>query len=309
MPYETVFEITQKPFDWRPAFGLIFVVIGVLLIIFGPRLDRGKNGKHFGLTFAISPKLLGWFFVIFASFCMLVAFGATYASNRELVQAYRTGKYSVVEGIVEDFHPMPYGRGQNECFRVEKQKFCYSDYVASPTFNQSASHGGPIRTGLPVRIAYYEDENFQARILRLEIRADSLPSGAERTAYAKTEEEKWQRTVGEDPSDEAMTLGFLIAAFAWTLWWNIDWQRFIKFWGFSGPPYRRWVKTVFRVFCALCSLGAAEDLLRRLLERTRPAKFYGKALLITTAWFVVIVLLVKIAESIVDRKRKATLSQ
>ena len=197
---------------------------------------------------------------------------------------------------------MPYGGRQNECFRVENQKFCYSDYDASVTFHQSASHGGPIRAGLPVRIAYYEDDNFQARILRLEIRADSLSSEAERTGYAKAEEEKWQRTVNEDASEDVMTFGFLMAAFAWTLWWNIDWPRFIKFYGVSGPPYRRWVKAVFRTFFALCSLGAAEDLLRRLLERTRPANFYGKALLIAIAWFAVIVLLVRIAESIADRK-------
>ena len=64
-------------------------------------------------------------------------------------------------------------------FRVKKERFCYSDYAVSPAFNQSASHGGPIRAGLLVRIAYYEDDNFQAYILRLEIRADSLPSRAE----------------------------------------------------------------------------------------------------------------------------------
>ena len=135
--------------------------------------------KKPGLNFAIDSRLIGWFFVVFASSWTLVAFGGTYSTRREAVQAYRTGQYSVVEGLVEDFHPMPYEGHQNECFRVEKEKFCYSDYVVSPAFNQSASHGGPIRAGLPVRIAYYEGDNFQAYILRLEIRADSLPSGTE----------------------------------------------------------------------------------------------------------------------------------
>ncbi len=108
MPYEPVFEITSKPYEWWfPAFGPIFLAIGVVFVKFGPRLDRNRNGKSFGVSFVISPKLLGWFFVIFASFWTLVAFGSTYFSYRELVQAYRTGKYSVVEGIVEDFHPMP----------------------------------------------------------------------------------------------------------------------------------------------------------------------------------------------------------
>jgi hypothetical protein len=310
MTYETVFEITQKPFEWWwPAFGLIFIVIGVVFIKFGPRLNRNKGGKYFGLTFAMPPKLLGWFFVIFASFWTLVAFGFTHSSYRELVGAYRAGKYSLVEGFVEDFHPMPYEGHQNECFRVEKERFCYSDYEVSPAFNQSASHGGPIRAGLPVRIAYYEDENFQARILRLEIRADSLPSVAERSAYARTEEQKWQHAVTDDPRNDAMVIGFLMAGFAWTLWWNIDWQRFIKFYGVNGPPYRRWIEVAFRGFFALCSLGAAEQLWRRLLERTRPAQFYRDAFLIAVAWFIVIVLMVKAVEWLSNRRNKVTVFQ
>lgn len=176
MPYETVFEITSKPFEWwYPAFGLIFVVLGIGFIKFGPTRDRNKKAKSFRLNFTIPPKLLGWFFVIFASFWTLVAFGGMYYSYRKLVQAYRTGRYSVVEGIVEDFHPMPYEGHQDECFRVEKERFCYSDYELSAAFNQSASHGGPIRGGLPVRIAYYEDGNYQGRILRLEIPSNKVP--------------------------------------------------------------------------------------------------------------------------------------
>lgn len=310
MPYETVFEITQKPFEWWwPGIGLVFLVIGVMFIRFGPSLDRNKNGKNFGLTFAIPPKRLGWFFVIFASFWSLVAFGFTYSSYRQLVGAYRAGKYSVVEGTIEDFHPMPYEGHQNECFRVEKERFCYSDYEVSPGFNQSASHGGPIRAGLRVRIAYSEDENFQAHILRLEIRADSLPSGAERASYAKIEEQKWQRTVRDDPRNDAMVIGFLIAGFAWTLWWNIDWQRYIKFYGVSGPPYRRWITIAFRGFFALCSLGAADALLQRLLERTRPAQIYRNAFLIAVAWFIAIVVMVKAVEWLANRKRNVTASQ
>jgi hypothetical protein len=50
------------------ACGLIFVMIGILFIKFGSKLDRNKNGKEIGLIFAIKPEFLGWIFVIFASF-------------------------------------------------------------------------------------------------------------------------------------------------------------------------------------------------------------------------------------------------
>ena len=89
MPYNTVFEITQKPYEWRySAFGLIFVTIGVVFIVWGPQLDRLTARKWTGLSFwlkprfAFKPQYLGWFFVIFASFWTLLAFASTYSSYR-----------------------------------------------------------------------------------------------------------------------------------------------------------------------------------------------------------------------------------
>ena len=126
----------------------------------------------------------------------------------------------------------------------------------------------------------------------------------------------WQILVGtprhrvQTPNEEVMTIGFLMAGFAWTLWWNIDWRRFIKFYGISGPPYRPWIKKGFRIFFALCSLGAAIDLRRLLLEETRPGKFYWDALVFAAAWFIAIVLLVKSVEWIARKRRgKFTASQ
>jgi len=205
-------------------------------------------------------------------------------SYRELVQAYRTGKYSVVEGIVEDFHPMPYEGHQSECFRVEKEKFCYSDYEVSPAFNQSASHGGPIRAGLPVRIAYYEDENFQGQILRLEIRADSLPPQAERTAYAKDAEQKWQRWVKEDPTNDRFQLGFSLAALLISLCWTLDWKHFIRYWVPSGPPYSRLVTVVFRGFFFACLVGSSIQFVRVISQKQRSIVDFEKAAVYSLFW-------------------------
>jgi hypothetical protein len=102
MPYVTVFDVTQKPFEWWwSAVGLIFVVIGVLLIKFGSRLVRNKNGEGLGSAFTVDSRLLGWFFIIFASGWTLLAFSSTYSTYREYVHAYQTGQYSVIEGVVE----------------------------------------------------------------------------------------------------------------------------------------------------------------------------------------------------------------
>jgi hypothetical protein len=106
------------------------------------------------------------------------------------------------------------------------------------------------------------------------------------------------------PNQQVMTTGFFLAGFAWTLWWNLDWRRFIKFYGISGPPDRLWVTIAFRIFFALCSLGAADDLGRRLLQEVRPVRFYSQCLLVAAAWFAVIVLLVKTVEWLNSKRKK-----
>ena len=116
----------------------------------------------------------------FASLWVLTAFGFMFSEYERGVENYRQGKYSVVEGDVEDFDPMPYEGHQDECFSVKGKRFCYSDFDLRIGFNQSASHGGPIRQGLPVRVAFSGDQ-----ILRLEIRADRVPPAAERYEYMK----------------------------------------------------------------------------------------------------------------------------
>ena len=280
MPYVTVFDITQKPFEWWwAAFGLIFVVIGAVLIKTGPKLDRNKSGKKFGLTFPVDSRLLGWFFVIFASGWTLVAFSSTYSTYREYVQAYQTGRYSVVEGLVEDFHPMPYEGHPSECFRVNRENFCYSDYVVSPGFNQSASHGGPIRAGLPVRIAYVEGEGFQEDILRLEIRADSLTPETERMAQSKAEEEKWNQREKDYLARNQFLLGFSFAAVLIALCWNLDWEHYVRYWIWRDPPYSKFLELGFRAFFLACLVSSSIAFARTITEKHRTLNDFGQAAL------------------------------
>ena len=71
-------------------------------------------------------------------------------------------------------------------------------------------------------------------------------------------------------NDDALTIGFMVAGFVWTIWWNLDWRRYLKFYGIKGPTYPAWLQLLFRTFFALCSLGAAVELGRRLLLSARP---------------------------------------
>jgi len=77
----------------------------------------------------------------------------------------QTGRVNVVEGIVTNFDPMPYGGHKNESFCVARTCFHYSDFdFTGGGFNNTSSHGGPIRPGLPVRVTYVD-----GTIVRLQI--------------------------------------------------------------------------------------------------------------------------------------------
>jgi hypothetical protein len=146
--YKAVFEISQKGYDWRlPAVGILFLIAGATLVWMGRRF-----------------RSTGYVLVGFASLWTLVIFSTTFREYLALQRAYRKGQYSVVEGRVEDFRPVPYDGHQEECFSVQDMRFCYSDFGPTAGFNNTASHGGPIRPRLAVRVAYID-----SHILRLEV--------------------------------------------------------------------------------------------------------------------------------------------
>jgi hypothetical protein len=154
--YKVVFDITQKAFDWRfPAVGFLFVIVGMILAWMGRR--------HAWAGF----RRIGYTFVGFGSLWTLIVLSTTLREYVMLHQAYRNGQYSVVEGQVENFRPMPYDGHQQECFSVQHTTFCYSDFERTAGFNNAASHGGPIRSGLPVKVAYVD-----GHILRIEVEGD-----------------------------------------------------------------------------------------------------------------------------------------
>lgn len=106
------------------------------------------------------------------------------------------------------------------------------------------------------------------------------------------------------PNEDAMSAGFSVAVFAWSLWWNIDWRRFIEFYTPGGTPYPRWGEIGLRIFFALCSLGAAADLRRRLFQTVQPHGFYRDVLVVAAAWFAAMILIVKTAELLASKRKK-----
>jgi hypothetical protein len=122
---------------------------------------------HLGVFRKSPPWMEKWFpkvFLGFAIFWTVTSFIATYGDYRAATHAMHTNQAKIVEGVVTQFIPMPYTGHAMESLVVQGVRFEYSDYVITAGFNNTTSHGGPIREGLPVRIWYRGNE-----ILRLDV--------------------------------------------------------------------------------------------------------------------------------------------
>jgi hypothetical protein len=276
--YQVAFDFSQKPFQWWfPAVGLIFLVAGAVMIWLGRR-NHWPRSRRFG----------GYFIVAFACLWSGLVFSTMLHEYLSLRSAYRKGQFSVVEGKVTNFHPMPYGGHQDECFTVQTETFCYSDYVLTGGFNNAMSHGGPIREDLPVRISYIGNT-----IIRLEVRKDAVPSLTDRNAVAVAAEKDWQQRLERDPGLDRLTLGFSVAAVFMTAWWNLQPLRFIRFW--LKPPYKPITVKLFRLFFAANLIGAISYFVGLINRHQRTASDYRAAAEIAAAWIAVIWVMITIA--------------
>jgi hypothetical protein len=162
-----VFDVVDSGFkDWAfPAFGLIFVAIGIVIAIF-PNIVRAVGIPYLNVR-SKAHTILGYCFAGFAILWTVTSFDATYTEYRRHKTLAEENRCRLVEGPVEHFLPMPYGGHAAESFSVDGVTFRYSDFIVTDGFNNTSSHGGPVHGDSYVRICY--DPSNDA-ILRLEIR-------------------------------------------------------------------------------------------------------------------------------------------
>jgi hypothetical protein len=155
--FQTFYVVTRNGFDWLLIVELAFMAL-VATLVLRKKMTPGAQG-------------LSWGIMLLGGFIALLAILFTVDSYAENSIAYLRGQYSVVEGSVENFHPLPYGKGDyRETFSVGGQDFSYSDSLNGPEcFQHSSTHGGPVRQGQYVRIAYSNN-----CILKLEIDMNSI---------------------------------------------------------------------------------------------------------------------------------------
>jgi hypothetical protein len=217
--YQTVFDISESV-PWRAmAFvsaGAFMMIVGYVMWLFAnDRAPRWLNEivEQMPRRKPMSKRSLQRFAIGFMGMSLLwvlLAGTGIVGSWLSYRRALASGAHEVVEGIVENFAPMPHGGHKRESFTVNGVRFSYSDYNVTPAFNRSRSHGGPIREGLAVRVSYVAEEPHHP-ILKLEIPA-SEPA-----------------TSDHDESIERPALPFLLffslmvafgAAISWLLFFN-----------------------------------------------------------------------------------------
>jgi hypothetical protein len=159
--YVVAFDVRNVDFmtpmyEWT---GLIAVLTATVFVVARKILDV-RGGKIFS-----------WIMVCIAVFWLAWNWVSTYNLYTSAISALVDGNASVVEGRVSNFKPMPYGGHQYERFCVESRCFYYSDYASSVGFNNTSSHGGPIKADLPVRVTFVGNA-----ILKLEIAPGANPN-------------------------------------------------------------------------------------------------------------------------------------
>jgi hypothetical protein len=116
--YVTVYQISKDSSDWSFALaGGIPLIVGIMLIL-DKRRFGWKQPNGFLPIFACGFGLL-W---------LSTAVFSVMHGDSQALAAFQRGYYRLVEDIVTDFHPMPYEGHQEECFSIEDERFCYSNY-------------------------------------------------------------------------------------------------------------------------------------------------------------------------------------
>jgi hypothetical protein len=157
--YTTAFDVTRSGFkSWSfSATGAALVALGVMQLWIR---HRNLFPNKFKYPFKRFPEA----FLSFAVLWTATSFGSTFGDYRRAIRAMRENRVDFVQGTVSGFVPMPATGHSMESFLVTGVEFKYSDFVITAGFNNTASHGGPIREGLPVKIWYLGNE-----ILRLDV--------------------------------------------------------------------------------------------------------------------------------------------
>ena len=172
----TVFE-TQKPnFFLDVGWGSIFFFLGISIVsVLWWRFATIPLLKE--KTTELSIYFLKAFVTILALAISYLNILFAYSFIESMVvwnqyyDAYISGECEVIEGYVEDFHPMPETLHDRESFKVSNIYFAYGSSDSRLYYEKCAKDGGYIKqNGIKVKIWYIiTGENGTNLIMRIDI--------------------------------------------------------------------------------------------------------------------------------------------
>lgn len=168
--YSVAFDIMDHPLKGVgfAGIGVLLTVVGLWMVLFPGASERALPNGFRGPA----RRVFGWVFLLFSLAWTGIAGASTVGDYLTMRQAYEARTFTVTEGCIRKFHPMPAEGHDSERFEVNGTAFEYSDFRVTAGFNNTQSHGGPIHANARVRIFHVGNT-----IIRLEIaRAPCAPS-------------------------------------------------------------------------------------------------------------------------------------
>ena len=161
--YEYSFDFKDFSTNFIPLIvGIGFLCISLLFVWNKKTNPKDSNSLFFRVIgFVVGPLGIGM---------AVLSMWGMIAEHFVLVDRIASEDVYVVEGYVENFHPMPREGHDHESFEINGVYFEYSDYKVMNGYNNSASHGGVVtKNGQYLKIKYVTeettDENEQNVIL------------------------------------------------------------------------------------------------------------------------------------------------
>ena len=163
MEQEVLFDISTQGLGI--PYGLVLVVVGFVIVdVLLKRIAGTAQKRHITLFTGLACA------AVLAITIFLIA------NRRHYKKELSEHRCSIVEGVVTDFHPMPYWGHSHESFVIKGIRFEYSDNIITPAFNNTSSHGGPIKPGMHLRVFYTDSREYRGT--RAILRIERLPNQA-----------------------------------------------------------------------------------------------------------------------------------
>ena len=158
--YITIFEIPSKWTDDFFGLSILCAIVGLSLTITSIILTV-KNSENW------RTALYSLFFFIWGLVWSLSAYSAYKNTQfgRKLIEAYHSGNYKIMEGIVQVLHQQPKeGHDSGDLVRINGREIEFSYFRSTPAYHQTISHGGILKEG-----AYAKVYLYKGKILRIDI--------------------------------------------------------------------------------------------------------------------------------------------